>query len=358
MKEKMNREFFQKNEMEIKSGCVVTIIVPAYNAEKTIENCIKSIYSQTYEMIEIIIVDDGSSDNTYDIAGRLAGKDERIRVVRQKNKGASSARNRGIQEATGEFIIFVDADDTIMSNMVETLVNKQKGCNADLVQGAIIRIRGKKDKQILSDRIIHEYKSRREIRKKFFEILENELNSPVGKLYKKDIICENSILFDERLEVSEDLCFNLHYLENIESMVFIPELLYKYYLNNSYLTRKYKKNLFDMRKRAIEVLDDFLNRNGLKRDKIYYLYIKLVFASAMQEIENGKNRRERYRIIKNNLSRGEVREAIDECKPHGYMESVLYYIIKTQNIALIDLSSRVFGLARKSTYLKIRRVSV
>ena len=156
MKKKMDREFFQNSVMKIKSGYLVTIIVPAYNVEKTIENCIKSISSQTYEMIEIIIVDDGSSDNTYGIAGRLAGKDERIRVVRQKNKGASSARNRGIQEATGEFIIFVDADDTIMSNMVETLVDKQKRCNVDLVQSAILRISGKKDKQILSDKIIQE----------------------------------------------------------------------------------------------------------------------------------------------------------------------------------------------------------
>ena len=97
MKKKMDREFFQNSVMKIKSGYLVTIIVHAYNVEKTIENCIKSISSQTYEMIEIIIVDDGSSDNTYGIAGRLAGKDERIRVVRQKNKGASSARNRGIQ---------------------------------------------------------------------------------------------------------------------------------------------------------------------------------------------------------------------------------------------------------------------
>ena len=193
MKKKMDREFFQNSVMKIKSGYLVTIIVPAYNVEKTIENCIKSISSQTYEMIEIIIVDDGSSDNTYGIAGRLAGKDERIRVVRQKNKGASSARNRGIQEATGEFIIFVDADDTIMSNMVETLVDKQKRCNVDLVQSAILRISGKKDKQILSDKIIHEYKNRKEIRRNFFEILENELNSPVGKLYKKGIICENNI---------------------------------------------------------------------------------------------------------------------------------------------------------------------
>ena len=354
----MDRGFIQDNVTEMQGSFLVTIVVPAYNVERTIENCIKSLLSQTYDKIEIIIVDDGSSDNTYNIIERLAEKDKRIRVIKQRNKGASSARNRGIREATGKFIVFVDADDTIMANMVETLVDKQKKYDVDLVQSAILRISDKKDRQILSDKIIHQYKNREEIKNNFFEIFENELNSPVGKLYRKEIIFENNILFDERLEVSEDLCFNLHYLEHIESMVFVPELLYRYCLNNSYLTKKYKKNLFDIRKRAIKILDDFLIRNELVRDKVYYLYIKLVFASAMQEFENRENRKERYKEIEKNLGRMEVQDAINECKPSGYVEKILCYIIKTQNAALIDFSSGIFGMVRKYAYLKIKRVSV
>ena len=125
---------------------LVSIIIPAYNVENTIENCIKSIRIQTYDKIEIIVVDDGSSDCTYNVVNMLAENDKRVKIFRQSNKGVSAARNRGIQEATGEFIIFVDADDSIMINMIEILINKQREFNVDLVQCAILHIFDEKHK--------------------------------------------------------------------------------------------------------------------------------------------------------------------------------------------------------------------
>lgn len=337
---------------------LVSIIIPAYNVENTIENCIKSIRIQTYDKIEIIVVDDGSSDCTYNVVNMLAENDKRVKIFRQSNKGVSAARNRGIQEATGEFIIFVDADDSIMINMIEILINKQREFNVDLVQCAILHIFDEKHKQVLSDIIVNRYRSKEEIKKYFYKILNNELNSPVGKLYKKEIIQKKNILFDVQLEVSEDLCFNLQYLEQISSMIYIPDVLYNYYLYNSFLTKKYKKDLFDMRKIAIVILDEFLIRNEIERTKTYFLYVKLVFAAAMQEVEHNKNRKERYKEIRINLKRPEVKEAIEKCKLQWNMERLLCCIIKSESPMFIDLISHIFIFARKNRFLKIKRISV
>ena len=109
----------------------VSIIIPAYNAEKSIEKCINSIRRQTYFNIEIIIVNDGSSDNTKKCIEQIALQDERITIINQENQGVCNARNKGICIAKGEYIIFVDADDYVERDMVEILVNdiKQKKTN-------------------------------------------------------------------------------------------------------------------------------------------------------------------------------------------------------------------------------------
>lgn len=108
----------------------VSIIIPAYNAEKYIKECIESILSQTYENIQIIIVNDGSTDSTLKICESF--NDKRLNIINQANKGVSSARNAGKSEATGDYIIFVDADDTLNKNMIETLVYTLEFNNADI----------------------------------------------------------------------------------------------------------------------------------------------------------------------------------------------------------------------------------
>lgn len=100
----------------------VSVIVPVYNAEKTIIRCVESICKQSYRNIEIILIDDGSSDKSYEICEKLSCQDSRIHVYRQKNKGVSSARNNGINQAKGNYICFVDSDDWVDPDYVEILI--------------------------------------------------------------------------------------------------------------------------------------------------------------------------------------------------------------------------------------------
>lgn len=112
----------------------VSVIVPVYNVEKYLARCVDSITSQTYENLDIILVDDGSTDNSGRICGEYAKKDTRIRVIHQKNKGASAARNCGITAASGNYIGFIDSDDWIDKDMYELLVNTAIEHHADIVR--------------------------------------------------------------------------------------------------------------------------------------------------------------------------------------------------------------------------------
>lgn len=114
---------------------LVSVIIPVYNMEKYIEQCINSVLSQTYGNIEIILVNDGSKDNSLSICEEFAQKNRNIKLIDQKNQGVSCARNVGMEQAAGEFIAFLDADDTLTVNAIETLVNAAVSNNADLTIG-------------------------------------------------------------------------------------------------------------------------------------------------------------------------------------------------------------------------------
>ena len=110
----------------------ISVIVPVYNVEQYLERCVDSIINQTYKNLEIILVNDGSTDNSGQLCDKLAKKDNRIRVIHKENGGLSDARNVGIDEAKSDLIGFIDSDDYIDEDMYELLINNMKNANADL----------------------------------------------------------------------------------------------------------------------------------------------------------------------------------------------------------------------------------
>src|SRR5699024_4494271 len=116
---------------------LISVIVPVYNVEKYVRRCIDSICGQTYSNLEIILIDDGSTDSSGKICDEMAAKDGRISVIHQENKGLSQARNAGLDQAKGEYIAFVDSDDYLSLNMYECLLKSLKENNADVVRCAI-----------------------------------------------------------------------------------------------------------------------------------------------------------------------------------------------------------------------------
>lgn len=121
----------------------VSVIVPVYNKEKELKRCLLSIITQTYKNLEIIVVDDGSTDESYKIYTKFASKDNRIKIIRKKNEGVDCARHEGIKKASGDYITFVDSDDYLHDKAIELLIEALKIHDADVSFGNFIRVMGK-----------------------------------------------------------------------------------------------------------------------------------------------------------------------------------------------------------------------
>lgn len=210
---------------------MVSIIVPVYKSEKTLRLCVESLQKQTEPDIEIILIDDGSPDNCPQLCDELAEEDSRVRAVHKENGGVSSARNAGVKEAQGEFLLFVDSDDYIEPNMVEELL-----CHMD---GADLAICG-----------YHHHYMGRDVEKvppiqrwtgaEGFLVLYGQgyLNMPWNKLFRRKLVGR----FDEALSLGEDLLFNLDYLQRaLEGVAIVQWPLYHYIQNNTGNTLSSKK---------------------------------------------------------------------------------------------------------------------
>lgn len=208
----------------------ISIIVPIYNTEKTLRRCILSLVEQTYHNIEIVLVNDGSSDNSLDICKDFAHKDSRIVLLNKKNGGVSSARNMGLKKASGDFVMFCDADDWVKPNCCSEML--QNYSENQLLMCEI-------EKTTKSGKVIEEVETQQsyieEISKtKFLEYRDIGLGSPTNKLFEKSIIEENKICFPEDLFLGEDLAFVLSYLECISGDIrLLHKKLYVYQLDNT-----------------------------------------------------------------------------------------------------------------------------
>lgn len=237
----------------------VSIIIPVYNREKYISRCISSVINQTYKNLEIIIVDDGSTDDSLNIVRSF--DDNRLKIIESENKGVSNARNIGIQNASGKYIMFVDSDDYILDEMVENFVREMEETDADLVCGnfANTKIKNIHEKITISS----EY-SAQDYVVNYYNIC--PYNCPVSKLYKRALITEP---FDVELFKSEDMVFNLNYLNNAKLIIIIPD--YSYVANNEdhpSITREYKKGEFSMFVKAQVKLTNFLENSPFKMNDI------------------------------------------------------------------------------------------
>lgn len=203
----------------------ISIIVPCYNVSSFIERLIESVLSQTYKDWELILVDDGSKDNTVEICNQFCNNDNRIRLLRQKNSGASSARNLGLKKATGEYVCFIDADDwvepTYLANMISASISE-----TDLVVGGM---RERNDRYV-KDWATHMKSFSRVSFKDALTCKEfgQLLLGPVAKLFKREIISSFQLAFPENVRVGEDRIFVYNYLKHCKQVIFNGNVDYNY----------------------------------------------------------------------------------------------------------------------------------
>ncbi len=222
----------------------ISVIIPVYNAEKFLHKCLDSVLNQTFKDYEIILVNDGSKDNSGAICDEYAEKYDFIRAFHKENGGASSARNYGMKLAQGEYINFVDADDWMELDMYEKLVNAA-GDGVDLVMCNCKRPDGNGGYTEFNYNLPSGYYDREQILKYIYPCLImqehmdfNPLIAPWGKLYKRSLLADNDIYFDEELRFCEDELFSAIVSEKMQSFYYLNnEHLYIYYYNpNSSVT--------------------------------------------------------------------------------------------------------------------------
>lgn len=205
---------------------LISIIVPAYNAEKYIHRCIESILSQTFIDFELLIINDGSTDGTKKICDEYASNDHRIRVFHKKNGGVSSARNHGLDNARGEWIVFVDADDYIPANALSNMVSISKNDDCLCYYWGMLYENGGIWEEYPCRLTSGIYKSECIIR----AILEYAcVVGPVAKLFKRSLL--NDIGFEERLKIGEDLLFNIQIALKVKKIKICDGAVY-YYTSN------------------------------------------------------------------------------------------------------------------------------
>ena len=230
----------------------VSVIIPAYNAAGFIENCIKSIKAQTYQNFEIVVVNDGSKDNTFSILNRLAQEDSRIIVINQKNSGVSAARNAALMRATGEYVTMVDADDDIPENALKSMVDLMTD-EVDMVVGSHMQVRIGKKPYIES---VAEY-CKEEIDENFRKI-DPKIWFPWAKLFRRAVIINNNICYDTNISYGEDHIFNLAFIKGMKGKIVCTNVIvYNYYFIRGGLCAKYYPNMHELQKYVLKGIENY-----------------------------------------------------------------------------------------------------
>ena len=244
---------------------IISRIVPVYKVEKYLKRCVMSLVNQTLKDMEIILVDDGSPDQSGKICDDLSKMDHRIQVIHKKNGGLSSARNAGIKIAQGKYIGFVDSDDDVELNMFECMVEAAEKYNADFLMSDYIRIINDKEKVLVSKSLEEGLYEKKDVIEKIYPNLimgETVDYGPIlsvwNCIYKKKFLDKNKILFAEDVRWSEDNLFNAMVGYYAKNFVYLKNKgLYHYYQNEGTITTSYRPGAWEVYKRMNTYMRDF-----------------------------------------------------------------------------------------------------
>ncbi|MGL5351137.1 MAG: glycosyltransferase family 2 protein [Cetobacterium sp.] len=269
----------------------VSIVVPVYNAEKYIKRCIDSILCQTLEEIEVILVNDGSTDKSGKICDEYSLKDNRVKVIHKKNNRVAAARNDGLRIAKGEYIGFVDSDDWIENNMYFDMYDKAIEYECDLIMCDYTK-KGKQIEYTVSQPIREGYYIKKEIEDNLFKslIMFENIEFPVtisnwSCLLKKEIIIKNNLFYDEDIHYCEDSIFGSKLMYHSKSFYYMKnKFYYNYFYNQSSTTNSYNEKKWDSYLKINEKLELYFKNSGFdfsRQIKINMLYFTLNMLSEV-----------------------------------------------------------------------------
>ncbi len=257
----------------------VSIIIPVYNVEKYLDQCLASVVGQSYRDLEIILVDDGSSDGSPAICDAYAAKDARVTVYHNSNHGPSYSRNFGIDHSSGEYLLFIDSDDWVDENYVANLVKAIEETDSELAispyyfeypdRSVLDSVDEKKLTGVLAQDLAYLYRL---------------TAGPCCKLYRRDIVCNKDLRFVLGRAYSEDRVFNYHYLQSIKTYVYVDIPQYHYRQDGRpSLSKQKSEKAFDDAMYALEEEKNFLEAMQAKRIPLMLYWSALSYLGAFIE---------------------------------------------------------------------------
>lgn len=312
----------------------VSIIIPVYNVEKYLKKCIESILNQTYDNLEVILVNDGSIDSSRDICLHYAQNNDRIVYIEQKNLGPSAARNKGIDKAEGEYIQFIDADDYLPPDSVKKLVEAID--ISDFVIAGYYNLTLKYE-GIIEKKVNSEWNglyTKKELLSNWGDLVNKGMfHYTWNKLYKSNVV-KNKIKFNEDVKISEDMIFNIDYLSMVNKINIInTPVYYHIYYNHDSLTKKYHSELFEMRKTTNQYITKFLLSNNVYKDgnsrtakKLFSRHVLSLLVHLVSP-ENEMNTIEKKHTINTIINDVSVREVLADVD-NRFLPKTTAYLIK------------------------------
>ncbi|MED4023441.1 MULTISPECIES: glycosyltransferase family 2 protein [Priestia] len=267
----------------------ISVVVAAYNVEKYINRCINSIMNQSFENLEILVVNDGSLDSTAAIVKDLVAKDNRIHLINQENGGLSAARNAGIKQAKAEYIAFLDGDDYIHESMYEKLYTKMISTKSDLVICNFSKVWEDNDFDVVKKERVNLKKENLEgaFVEKFLTKHDEPFVVAWNKLYKTSIIKDNEIYFENKA-FFEDVGFLPRYLYFSHKVVNVDEELHYYVQRNGSITKSYNPIIEQSSKNTIRIIKEFYN-NNITKDCINAFELRLLIYQINYCLNNKKS---------------------------------------------------------------------
>lgn len=299
----------------------ISIIIPVYNAENTIQRCLQSIINQTYNNIEILVIDDGSTDNSFSICKNIASIDNRIKIFHKKNSGPAAARNIGLDNVSGDFVTFIDADDwvenTLIENYVSLLCDKVDLyiCNyIDEYPSQSIK-HPKYNLELTSDNIL------------LLEVFQKQAFPFLWcKLFRYNVIKDNTIRFDTQLKLSEDNIFIIEYLYHSRGIKLNNKYLYHYSRNqtNSLSTKQYNFEHYLYVTKLIQQYIDLFVEKKYNIDYIFYSMIWVYLQYALKSIQ----KMDRSQKIRNIQIISKIVQQINIIPQDRLKNKFMFYILK------------------------------
>lgn len=329
----------------------VSIIMPVYNAEKFLSETIDSIVNQSYKEFELIIVNDGSTDNSLLISQKYAALDPRIRIYTTQNKGICAARNLGLEKAKGKFICFSDHDDTFDVTLLEDNINLIKKYKADLVKFNRTEYILKSDHLIAIKKFNQQnlLYSNFDMRDSFYELLNNDLLTFVwNSVFLKELIDKNKLCFDTHFTVgNEDIDFSMNYLKYCRNIIVNNRSYYNHFARVGIST----SSIFSLDKIYSSVylgkkINSFVNDNDIKSSYYNYTYAmtRLVIYPICRNLTDANNSLTFYQkrgYLKNVIRELLTKKNESNCTQKKYGNSIkiriyrIFFIHSQYNLALI-----------------------